>query len=111
MPAPLLPAEVDGGSGGRPRWLEEFHAGSKQAMTQLYADHFAGVERSVGRVLHGADRETVIRARNTAAVVELGVAGVAAASGVVLLFWPQGSTRVDVGASASSAFASLNGRF
>jgi RNA polymerase sigma-70 factor (ECF subfamily) len=41
-------------------WLRAFHAGGRAAMTSLYHDHFATVASAVGRVLSGADKETVI---------------------------------------------------
>jgi RNA polymerase sigma-70 factor (ECF subfamily) len=41
-------------------WLAEFHAGSRAILTEVYIDHFASVERAVGRILKGADKETVI---------------------------------------------------
>lgn len=41
-------------------WLEAFHEGRKTAMSDVYHDHFATVEAAVGRVLSGADKETVI---------------------------------------------------
>jgi RNA polymerase sigma-70 factor (ECF subfamily) len=41
-------------------WLAEFHAGSRAVLSECYVDHFTSVERAVGRILKGADRETVI---------------------------------------------------
>src|SRR5260221_13768567 len=41
-------------------WLAEFHRGSRAVLTECYVDHFVSVERAVGRILKGADRETVI---------------------------------------------------
>jgi RNA polymerase sigma-70 factor (ECF subfamily) len=41
-------------------WLRAFHAGDRAAMTSLYHEHFATVAAAVGRVLTGADKETVI---------------------------------------------------
>src|ERR1700722_1658704 len=58
MPGPLVPA--DRGASERSQWLDEFHACSKAAMTELFVDHFASVARSVGQVLGGADKETAI---------------------------------------------------
>ena len=52
-PTPELAAEAL-------EWLAEFHAGSRAAITECYVDHFASVERAVGRILKGADKETVI---------------------------------------------------
>ena len=60
MPSPLLPARVDETAADAPDWLGEFHRGAHAVMHQCYVDHFATVERAVGRVLGGADRETVI---------------------------------------------------
>jgi len=41
-------------------WLEAFHAGHRGTMAGLYHDHFATVAAAVGRVVAGADKETVI---------------------------------------------------
>lgn len=41
-------------------WLEHFHEGRRTTMAEVYHDHFATVEAAVGRVLSGADKETVI---------------------------------------------------
>ena len=41
-------------------WLERFHAGDRDVLGACYEDHFGTVSRAVGRVLHGADRETVV---------------------------------------------------
>lgn len=41
-------------------WLEAFHEGRTTTMSDLYHDHFTTVEAAVGRVLSGADKETVI---------------------------------------------------
>ncbi len=41
-------------------WLEAFHAGDRDALEAFYRAHFATVHRAVGRVLAGADRETVV---------------------------------------------------
>jgi len=60
MPSPLLPARVDETSSDAPDWLEEFHRGTRHVMRQVYADHFVTVERAVGKVLQGADKETAI---------------------------------------------------
>jgi len=59
MPSPLLPAGVDETSRA-PDWLDEFHRGTRGAMRQCYADYFGTVDRAVGKILHGADKETVI---------------------------------------------------
>ena len=41
-------------------WLERFHSGEQAVMEACYRDHFADVDASVGRLLRGADRETVV---------------------------------------------------
>jgi RNA polymerase sigma-70 factor (ECF subfamily) len=41
-------------------WLERFHAGERDALEQCYREFFQTVQASVGRVLRGADMETVI---------------------------------------------------
>ncbi len=43
-----------------PGWLAAFHEGERAALEACYRDHFEGVERAIGTILHGADRETVI---------------------------------------------------
>jgi RNA polymerase sigma-70 factor (ECF subfamily) len=60
MPSPLLPAQVDETAADAPDWLDAFHRGGRSAMRQCYADHFTTVDRAVGKVLQGADKETVI---------------------------------------------------
>jgi RNA polymerase sigma-70 factor (ECF subfamily) len=41
-------------------WLEAFWRGQPEAIEACYRRHFATVKRSVGAVLAGADRETVV---------------------------------------------------
>jgi len=41
-------------------WLARFHAGARDVMEACYRDHFRTVEQAVGRILQGADRETVV---------------------------------------------------
>lgn len=41
-------------------WLERFHAGDRGALEVVYREQFDAVSHAVGRVLHGADRETVV---------------------------------------------------
>jgi RNA polymerase sigma-70 factor (ECF subfamily) len=60
MPSPLLPARAQESSPDAPDWLGAFHRGTQAAMQQCYADYYATVDRAVGRVLEGADKETVI---------------------------------------------------
>jgi len=57
MNRPVPPPEA---AGEAVHWLTEFHAGSRAVLTGCYVDHFASVERAVGRILKGADKETVI---------------------------------------------------
>jgi RNA polymerase sigma-70 factor (ECF subfamily) len=42
------------------RWLADFHAGHRPVLEQCYREHYGTVQRAVGRVLSGADQETVI---------------------------------------------------
>lgn len=42
------------------RWLERFHGGDRAVLEECYREHFQTVERSVGAVLSGADRDTVV---------------------------------------------------
>ncbi|MGC4117529.1 MAG: sigma-70 family RNA polymerase sigma factor [Myxococcales bacterium] len=42
------------------RWLESFHAGEACALEACYREHFEVVDGAVGRLLRGADRETVV---------------------------------------------------
>src|SRR5262249_9495898 len=44
----------------RDPWLMAFHAGERSCMEACYRDYFETVERAVGTILHGADRETVV---------------------------------------------------
>lgn len=41
-------------------WLKKFHAGDREVMDACYREHFATVERRVGSVLKGCDKETVV---------------------------------------------------
>jgi len=41
-------------------WVAAFHRGGRELFGALYRDHFVTVENAVGRVLSGADKETVI---------------------------------------------------
>ena len=40
--------------------LARFHAGDRRLFEELYEQHYEVVDRAVGRVLWGADRETVV---------------------------------------------------
>lgn len=41
-------------------WLQAFHDGERATLARVYHEHFATVEAAVGRVVSGADKETVI---------------------------------------------------
>jgi RNA polymerase sigma-70 factor, ECF subfamily len=41
-------------------WLEDFYAGRRATMADVYHDHFETVAAVVGRVVAGADKETII---------------------------------------------------
>jgi RNA polymerase sigma-70 factor (ECF subfamily) len=43
-----------------PAWLPAFHRGDLRIIERCYCEHFAAVERALGGLLEGADRETVI---------------------------------------------------
>ena len=60
MPSRLVPEDLEDVAREEARWLAAFHAGSRAVMSDFYTTYFSCVERSVGRVLEGADRETVI---------------------------------------------------
>jgi len=51
--SPPLPVPDDG-------WLLAFHAGQRACMEECYQAHFDLVDRAVGTVLTGADRESVV---------------------------------------------------
>jgi RNA polymerase sigma-70 factor (ECF subfamily) len=42
------------------QWLAAFHAGDRATLEACYREHFAAVDRAIGSLLTGADRETVI---------------------------------------------------
>jgi RNA polymerase sigma-70 factor (ECF subfamily) len=48
------------GESSADRWLLDFHAGRRTVLEQCYRELYATVQRAVGRVLLGADQETVI---------------------------------------------------
>src|SRR5437868_4527758 len=60
MPARLGPVGAEPRPREQPGWLDEFHAGDPAVMRQCYVEHFAAVDRAVGRILQGADKETVV---------------------------------------------------
>lgn len=41
-------------------WLERFYRGERRVMDECYREYFHSVDRAVGNILHGADRETVV---------------------------------------------------
>jgi RNA polymerase sigma-70 factor, ECF subfamily len=41
-------------------WVAAFHAGDRRVIEQCYREYFTLVDARVGRVLQGADRETVV---------------------------------------------------
>ena len=41
-------------------WVSRFHAGARDVLEACYRDHFRTVDQAVGRILHGADKETVV---------------------------------------------------
>jgi RNA polymerase sigma-70 factor (ECF subfamily) len=43
-----------------PSWLDAFHRGDRQALHECYVDHVDTAEQAIGRILEGADKETVI---------------------------------------------------
>lgn len=55
-PSPLDEPQPD----GQREFVARFHDGDRATFTTLYEDHFTTVERAVGRILQGADKETVI---------------------------------------------------
>jgi len=57
MNSPAVPREI---STEPLTWLTQFHSGSREVLSECYVDHFASVARAVGRILKGADKETVI---------------------------------------------------
>jgi len=40
--------------------LADFHAGTREAFAAFYRDYFSTVDRAVGRILFGADKETAV---------------------------------------------------
>ncbi len=63
MTLSLLEAKSLGSSlamqAGMGRWVADFHAGERAVLEQCYRDHYRGVVATVGRLLSGADAETV----------------------------------------------------
>jgi RNA polymerase sigma-70 factor (ECF subfamily) len=50
-----VPIDLD-----EPSTLRRFHAGDRELFASLYRETYDGVDAAVGRVLRGADRETVV---------------------------------------------------
>jgi RNA polymerase sigma-70 factor (ECF subfamily) len=57
-------ASLDGGSGEgsaqSDAWLRGFHAGERACLESCYRDYLCTVDRVVGAVVQGADRETLV---------------------------------------------------
>lgn len=58
----VFPPRAQGSASAAQRdvWLEAFHAGDRGVLEGCYREHFGAIERAIGGVLGGADRETVI---------------------------------------------------
>lgn len=41
-------------------WLRRFHDGERAVMEEMYRDHYDVVSRAVGRIVGGADQETLV---------------------------------------------------
>jgi RNA polymerase sigma-70 factor (ECF subfamily) len=59
-----MAAMPDTSSGEEPAsqngWLRDFHAGERACLEQCYRAHFDMVDQVVGRIVTGADRETLV---------------------------------------------------
>src|SRR3954469_20968831 len=63
-PAPIAPGAQTPATAAHddPRaWLVAFHAGDRDVLEACYRAHFQRVDQTVGRVLRGADKETVVQ--------------------------------------------------
>jgi RNA polymerase sigma-70 factor (ECF subfamily) len=60
LPLPTRLADSPSCSGGE-RWLALFHEGDRATLEACYREHFTTVERAIGPLLGGADRETAIQ--------------------------------------------------
>lgn len=49
-----------GEEAGAEPWLAAFHAGRRETLEACYRAHFQTVDATVGRLLHGPDRESVV---------------------------------------------------
>jgi RNA polymerase sigma-70 factor, ECF subfamily len=56
----MAASEASDGFRESENWIEQFHAGSRTVIEELYRAHFERVARAVGNVLDGADKETAI---------------------------------------------------
>jgi RNA polymerase sigma-70 factor (ECF subfamily) len=60
-PTPPVSVGTDARAGtSSPAWLERFHRGERDVLEDCYREHFRSVHAAVGRVLRGADQETVV---------------------------------------------------
>jgi RNA polymerase sigma-70 factor (ECF subfamily) len=59
LPNRFAQADPSDSSPGGP-WLALFHRGDRATLEACYREHFATVERAIGPILGGADRETII---------------------------------------------------
>lgn len=60
MSHPFAAADLEPPCAPEPLFMEAFYAGEQNAMRRCYLEHFDCVEKSVGRILQGADKETVV---------------------------------------------------
>lgn len=56
----IVDVRIGAPAGAQTEWMLEFHRGRRETFHALYRDYFGVVERAVGSVLTGADKETVI---------------------------------------------------
>jgi RNA polymerase sigma-70 factor (ECF subfamily) len=59
-PVAAVPPSTASSSSAAHLSVADFHAGSRETFGAFYRDHFGTVERAVGRILGGADKETVV---------------------------------------------------
>lgn len=56
----IRPFDVGEDEGTESQWLESFHRGDVEALDRCYREQFDVVERAVGALVPGPDRETII---------------------------------------------------